>query len=108
MGSYHRTPDSTGLCGPAPEGRDVYSFVLAETFLRPSGAADPRADAAPHGACQLFLAGTIYILRRWRFPDALPTKSDAVSRTQEGEDNPYFCDVAPLGFLISSSVIKGR
>jgi hypothetical protein len=46
--------------------------VLIENCFSPSGAAYARSDAAPDGACELFLAGAINIPRRWRFRDANP------------------------------------
>jgi hypothetical protein len=67
-------PDFVGQ----PQRGEMFIDVLIESCLSPSGAAYPRSDVAPDGACQLFLAGTIYIPRRWRFPDAISTKSGRV------------------------------
>jgi hypothetical protein len=50
-----KTAERIGFCGSAPMGRDVYRCSLAESLLSPSGAADPRPDSAPDGACELFL-----------------------------------------------------
>jgi hypothetical protein len=64
---YLKSPDLAGFCESAPEGCDVYSFVLVESLLSPSGAAYLCSDVAPDGACELFPTGTINISRRWRF-----------------------------------------
>jgi hypothetical protein len=76
-----KSPDRVGFCGAAPEGRNVYSFVLAESLLSPSGAAYPHSDVAPDGARELSHTAVIYIPRRWRFPDTQPTKSGAVNKS---------------------------
>jgi hypothetical protein len=84
--------DRIGFCGSAPEGLNVYRSSLTESLLSPSGAAYPRSDVAPDGACEPFLSEAINIPRRWRFPDTQPTKSGAVSKFEISEGGLVWSD----------------
>jgi hypothetical protein len=59
--SNFKSPDYTGFCGSAPEGRNVYRCSLTKVFLAPAGRHINAEYVAPLELASFFLARAINI-----------------------------------------------